>query len=287
MRIALAALMMSAVLAFGQSADWTRNTVSLWPRFASNIFNISLTNGVTVNNTNTVGGETFRVQNQGTNLFAVDRTAVFPSDATKYFDGSGKWSVPVGSGGGTTINSSDGYIPVRGSSTTFTNSPISVPTPGVIAITTTTNTLSASGKILYYTNASPAISFRVQDSNGQWASIGTTTGGHTIILAATGGAVYIGANNNGSGDWTVDTHLSPTSNGTRDVGSTSFQINNIYVNGAVKFNGGTILDAYGLGSPEGVLSAYIGSTYRRTDGGAGASFYVKESGTGNTGWVAK
>lgn len=47
------------------------------------------------------------------------------------------------------------------------------------------------------------------------------------------------------------------------------------------------IDAYGAGSPEGVLIAPVGSTYRRTDGGAGTSFYVKESGAGNTGWIAK
>jgi hypothetical protein len=43
----------------------------------------------------------------------------------------------------------------------------------------------------------------------------------------------------------------------------------------------------GSGTPEGVITAPIGSTYHRTDGGAGTSFYVKESGAGNTGWVAK
>jgi len=43
----------------------------------------------------------------------------------------------------------------------------------------------------------------------------------------------------------------------------------------------------GSGSPEGVITADIGSIYFRTDGGAGTSFYVKESGTGNTGWVGK
>lgn len=43
----------------------------------------------------------------------------------------------------------------------------------------------------------------------------------------------------------------------------------------------------GTGSPEGVLAAPVGAQYRRTDGGAGTTFYVKESGTGNTGWVAK
>ena len=40
-------------------------------------------------------------------------------------------------------------------------------------------------------------------------------------------------------------------------------------------------------SPEGVYAAPIGSIFSRTNGGAGTSFYVKESGTGNTGWVAK
>ncbi|NBU72072.1 MAG: hypothetical protein EBS53_11610 [Bacteroidetes bacterium] len=42
-----------------------------------------------------------------------------------------------------------------------------------------------------------------------------------------------------------------------------------------------------LNSPEGAVTAPIGSLYSRINGGAGTSFYVKESGTGNTGWVAK
>ena len=41
------------------------------------------------------------------------------------------------------------------------------------------------------------------------------------------------------------------------------------------------------GTPEGVVTAPIGSTYNRLDGGAGTSFYVKETGSGNTGWVGK
>lgn len=42
----------------------------------------------------------------------------------------------------------------------------------------------------------------------------------------------------------------------------------------------------GSGSPEGVVSAAVGSLYLRTDGGSGSSHYVKVSGTGNTGWIA-
>jgi hypothetical protein len=47
------------------------------------------------------------------------------------------------------------------------------------------------------------------------------------------------------------------------------------------------LTLYGLGSPENALSAPVGSIYTRRDGGAGTTLYVKESGSGNTGWVAK
>lgn len=45
--------------------------------------------------------------------------------------------------------------------------------------------------------------------------------------------------------------------------------------------------SFGTGTPEAVVTAPVGSMYGRTDGGALTSFYVKESGTGNTGWVPK
>jgi hypothetical protein len=41
----------------------------------------------------------------------------------------------------------------------------------------------------------------------------------------------------------------------------------------------------GAGSPEGVVRAKIGCRYWRTDGGSGTTLYVKETGTGTTGWV--
>lgn len=50
---------------------------------------------------------------------------------------------------------------------------------------------------------------------------------------------------------------------------------------------GQILEASGSGSPEGKITAAVASTYRRTDGGAGTTLYVKESGAAATGWVAK
>jgi hypothetical protein len=43
----------------------------------------------------------------------------------------------------------------------------------------------------------------------------------------------------------------------------------------------------GTGTPEGAVAAPIGSLFLRTDGGAATSLYVKQTGTGNTGWVGK
>lgn len=42
----------------------------------------------------------------------------------------------------------------------------------------------------------------------------------------------------------------------------------------------------GAGTPESVVTAPIGSEFLRTDGSTGTTIYIKESGTGNTGWAA-
>ena len=56
--------------------------------------------------------------------------------------------------------------------------------------------------------------------------------------------------------------------------------------GALENTNGPTISA-GSGTPESSVTAPVGSIYFRTDGGASTSFYVKESGAGNTGWVAK
>jgi len=57
--------------------------------------------------------------------------------------------------------------------------------------------------------------------------------------------------------------------------------------GSLRYDLGTCEIHEGSGSPESVVTAPIGSTFHRTDGGAGTSLYVKESGAGNTGWIGK
>ena len=43
----------------------------------------------------------------------------------------------------------------------------------------------------------------------------------------------------------------------------------------------------GTGTPESAVVAVVGSMFLRTNGGASTTQYIKESGTGNTGWIAK
>lgn len=58
---------------------------------------------------------------------------------------------------------------------------------------------------------------------------------------------------------------------------------------ATQFFVGTLFDTArilsGHGSPLGAVDAPVGSLYLRRDGGTGTTLYIKESGTGNTGWV--
>jgi hypothetical protein len=53
------------------------------------------------------------------------------------------------------------------------------------------------------------------------------------------------------------------------------------------FNTTALKIVHGAGSPEGVYAASPGSLFLNETGGANVSIYVKESGTGTTGWVAK
>lgn len=43
----------------------------------------------------------------------------------------------------------------------------------------------------------------------------------------------------------------------------------------------------GAGTPEGNVTAGVGSTYHNRTGAGNSSYYVKESGTGATGWQPK
>lgn len=61
-----------------------------------------------------------------------------------------------------------------------------------------------------------------------------------------------------------------------------------HVPGGVRIGGGAgPFWVSGTGTPEGHVAAPVGSLFSRTDGGAGSTLYVKESGAGATGWTPK
>jgi hypothetical protein len=76
---------------------------------------------------------------------------------------------------------------------------------------------------------------------------------------------------------------------TRFINSATNYTNDAGVDYPVRItpNASGVIWTAGAGSPEGVLTANVGSLYTRSDGGAATTLYIKESGTGNTGWVAK
>jgi hypothetical protein len=82
------------------------------------------------------------------------------------------------------------------------------------------------------------------------------------------------------------TGLTPSPDNNRALGSSGSRWSDMY---ATQFRpgAGAVIWTGGAGSPEGVVTAPVGSLYTRTNGGASTTLYVKESGAGNTGWVAK
>jgi hypothetical protein len=90
--------------------------------------------------------------------------------------------------------------------------------------------------------------------------------------------------NSGIKVWSMANGLfAPWSN--YDIGSTIKPVQGIYLQGLVGATLGTANIGAGTGTPEGSRIAVVGSLFMRTDGGAGTALYLKESGTGNTGWA--
>lgn len=122
-----------------------------------------------------------------------------------------------------------------------------------------------------------AVTGRVQVLNDSYMQIGTDTNHH----------LYLRSNN--TDRWLVDNNgtFRPAGDNNTDIGYNGGRVKNFHLAGILYLNAAeTVFISRGTGTPEGALSASPGSVFIRTDGGASTSFYVKESGSGNTGWVA-
>lgn len=134
----------------------------------------------------------------------------------------------------------------------------------------------------------------IQFSNSQTGGSTTTgildTQSTSVVLSASGDKNLIFANN-GANRLVVKTSansyaVAPGSDNAQPLGTVAERWLNTYsVN--IRPGAGSAIWTSGTGSPEGAVTAVVGSMYTRTDGGAGSTLYIKESGSGNTGWVAK
>ena len=85
--------------------------------------------------------------------------------------------------------------------------------------------------------------------------------------------------------WATTGAFRPSTDVTADIGSTEFRVANAYVN-TLRPGSGTTSWSSGVGSPEGVVTAFKGSIWAQTDAGNGTSgLWFKATGSGNTGWI--
>jgi hypothetical protein len=132
---------------------------------------------------------------------------------------------------------------------------------------------------------------RVRPGANGTVFVGPTTGGDANVQSAVNSLNLRSGLRIRIGSPTIDWYIAdaakfnPVTDDTFTCGATTLRWSALHtVKVMYSTTGG---DFFGTGSPEGVVTASPGSTFRRNNGGAGTAFYVKESGTGNTGWIAK
>ena len=120
----------------------------------------------------------------------------------------------------------------------------------------------------------------VDDSNnlGTEYNFNVKTSGSSVFGVLGNGAILLG--NSSSSPFIASNDHHATSKKYVDDAISNSTPTTVTLSGGPTWTSGT-------GSPESVVTASVGSLYSRTDGGSGTTLYVKESGTGNTGWTAK
>ena len=114
-----------------------------------------------------------------------------------------------------------------------------------------------------------------------------TGGSQTIRLKPVASTAWLDINNGaayavpGSGGG-----LAPPATDTQYLGLPSFRWLRAYLN-QINLGPSEVIVTSGSGSPEGVVTAGVGSLYTNTGGSTSTTLYVKTSGSGNTGWTAK
>jgi hypothetical protein len=145
-------------------------------------------------------------------------------------------------------------------------------------------TLSNNKALRFLDTTGSALTGVVLSSGDDW-TFGSSNGANfTNLLSGTAG-ITMGVGGVGIYQF-LSGSMRPVTDNLVDLGTSSARVRATYSR-EVRPGAGAVIWTSGAGTPEGAVTAPVGSLYTRTDGGALTTLYVKESGTGNTGWVGK
>jgi hypothetical protein len=136
-------------------------------------------------------------------------------------------------------------------------------------------------------------SFNGSSAGGENIRFADTTIPNVATIQQTGATTFFNSNitlpTNGSFSWRHTNSYTTLMGLAGGTGNLTLNTGNLVIGTSGKGISlpGSITWTSGSGTPEGVVTAPVGSLYSRSDGGLLTSLYVKESGSGNTGWVGK
>ena len=113
--------------------------------------------------------------------------------------------------------------------------------------------------------------------------------GALFLNCAEAGAIQFGISNATVLEINAAGHFLPTTNLVGNLGTPTRRFSELYayqLNLGDSSSNGVYIRS-GAGSPEGNVTAPVGSLYLNTSGSTSTTLYVKTSGIGNTGWTAK
>lgn len=140
------------------------------------------------------------------------------------------------------------------------------------------SSVAANGDFAVYNNGNDTSLFPMAAMRVSGGTPRLEMGGGTV--AATNYISWINTN-----DMRITSNFNPSADITYGLGTAALRYANVYANN-FRPGAGTATWTSGAATPEGAVTATVGSIFTRTDGASGTTLYIKESGAGNTGWVS-